>query len=127
MSEEHFSIRKQLEEMQQELSKVSKELNKLTVVNEMLHQDRCNSSTKLDKLESEFTQLKGGLTLLKAVAGVFGASAVSFCTWIVSSNYENTTAIQAVNERYAVLSEKVDNSRTDINQISLALEKLNGK
>lgn len=127
MSEEHFSIRKQLEEMQQELSKVSKELTKLTVVNEMLHQERYNSSTKLDKLESEFTELKGGLTLLKATAGVFGASAVAFCTWIVSNNYGNTTAIQAVNERYAVLSEKVDNSRTDINQNSLALEKLSGK
>lgn len=127
MSEELFSIHKQLEEMQQELSKVSKELTKLTVVNEMLHQERYNSSTKLNKLESEFTELKGGLTLLKATTGVFGASAVAFCTWIVSSNYENATAIQTVNERHAVLSEKVDNSRADIDQNSLILEKLNGK
>ena len=127
MSEETFSIRKQLEEMQQELSKVSKELTKLTVVNEMLHQERYNSSIKLDKLESEFTQLKGGLTILKATAGVFGASAVAFCTWIVSSNYGSTEAIQAVNERYAVLTEKVEQSRIDINQNSLALEKLNDK
>ena len=127
MSEEHFSICKQLEEMQQELSKVSKELTKLTVVNEMLHQERYHNSAKLDKLESEFTQLKGGLTLLKTTAGVFGASAVAFCTWIVSSNYESTKAIQAVNERYAVLAEKVGQVRIEIDQNSLRLEKLNGR
>lgn len=127
MSEEHFSIRKQLEEMQQDILKMSQELTKLTVMNDMMHHERSSNSAKLDKLMNEFTQYKGGLTLLKSVVGLFGVSAVGFCTWIVSSNYEDAKALQEVNQRHAVLSEKVERMHHDIREHDLALEKINGK
>lgn len=127
MSEEHYSIREQLKEMQQDILKMSQELTKLTTVNDLMHQERSSNSAKLDRLENEFTQFKGGLTLLKGVAGLFGASAVAFCTWIVSSNYEDTKALQEVNQRHAVLSEKVDRLYHDVKEHDSALEKINGK
>lgn len=127
MSEEHYSIREQLKEMQQDILKMSQELTKLTTVNDLMHQERSSTSAKLDRLENEFTQFKGGLTLLKGVAGLFGASAVAFCTWIVSSNYEDTKALQEVNQRHAVLSEKVNRLYHDVKEHDLALEKINGK
>lgn len=127
MSEEHFSIRKQLKEMQQDILKISQELTKLTIINDMMHQERSSNSAKLDKLENEFTQYKGGLTLLKGVAGLFGASAVAFCTWIVSSDYEYTKALQEVNQRHAVLSEKVERLHIDSREHDAALEKIYGK
>ena len=127
MSEEHFSIRTQLEEMQQDISKMSKELAKLTIINDMMHQERSNSSAKLDRLEHEFTQYQGGLVLLKGVAGIFGASAVAFCTWIVSSNYEYSKALQDINQRHAVVSEKVDRLHRDVSKYEADLEKINGR
>lgn len=127
MSEAHFSIREQLKEMQQDILKISQELNKLMVINDMMNCERSSNSAKLDKLEHEFTQYKGGLTLLKGVAGLFGASAVAFCTWIVSSNYEGTKALQEVNQRHAVLSEKVERLHNDVREHDLALEKIYGK
>lgn len=127
MSEEHFSIREQLKEMQQDILKISQELAKLTIVNDMMHQERCINSAKLDKFEHEFTQYKGGLMLLKSVVGLFGASAVAFCTWIVSSNYELSRAVQETSQRHAVLSEKVERMRSDIIDHDVALEKGYGK
>lgn len=127
MSEEHFSIREQLKEMQQDILKMSQELNKLTVINDMMHHERSSNSTKLDKLEHEFTQYKGGLMLLKGITGLLGASAVAFCTWIVSSYYEDVKALQEVNQRHAVLSEKVERLRNDVHEHDLALEKIYGK
>lgn len=123
MSDEHFSIRKQLEEMQQDIIKMSQELTKLTIVNDMMHQERASSTLKLSKLESEFTQYKGGLNLLKGITGILGAGAVAFCTWIVSSDYEDTKALQEVNQRHAVLSEKVERLHHDVREHDMALEK----
>ena len=125
MSEEHLSICKQLEEMQQGILKMSQELTKLTVINDMMHQERSSNSAKLDKLTDEFTQVKGGLLILKAITGLFGASVAAFCTWIVSSNYEDTRAIQEITQRHAVLNEKVERLRHDINEYDVALEKSN--
>ena len=127
MSEEYFSVRKQLEEMQKDINKVYQELTKLAVVADISLQERSSNATRLGKLEEGVTSFKGGMALLKGIIGLFGASAVAFCTWIVSSSYETTKAIQETNQRHAVLTEKVAGLHNDTHENNLALEKLNGR
>lgn len=99
-------LKKQLNELQVKIEQVSKDILRLTVINEHQYEERQANSIKLEKLNSDFTQAKGAISTLKWLLGMFGASAIAFCTWIVTSNNEQQKEIYMLNQRVAVLQEK---------------------
>lgn len=101
-------ITKQLEDMRSEIKHISHELVRLTATTEQQLADRRDNSTKLDNLYTEFTHLQGGISFLKAVIGILSASAIAFCTWIVTSNNEQQKEIYSLTQRVIVLEKEVN-------------------
>lgn len=98
-------LKKQLNELQVKIEQVSKDILRLTVINEHQYEERQANSIKLEKLNSDFTQAKGAISTLKWLISVFGASAIAFCTWIVTSNNDHQKEIQQLTQKIA-LAEK---------------------
>lgn len=100
------SIREQLSDVQQEVKLISRQLIELTAVHNMVLDERKSNLIKIERLETDFLSAKGAIALLKMVIGLFGASIIAFCTWIVTSNNEQQKEIYMLNQRVAVLQEK---------------------
>lgn len=105
MDNQHFSLKEQLEEMRREIKKLSSDILELTIINKHTYEERQANSIKLEKLDAEFTQAKGAISTLKWLISVFGASAIAFCTWIVTSNNDHQKEIQQLTQKIA-LAEK---------------------
>lgn len=107
-------IAKQLADMQDEIKHISHELVRLSATAELQLADRRDNSTKLEKLHTEFSHLKGGLSFIKAVVGILGASIIAFCTWIVTSGSEQDQQIIKLYNHVVLLDSKVANLESEI-------------
>lgn len=107
-------ISKQLEDMRDEIKHISHELVRLSATTEQQLADRRDNYTKLEKLHTEFSHLKGGLSFIKAVVGILGASIIAFCTWIVTSGSEQNQQIIKLYSQVALLDSKVTNLESEI-------------
>lgn len=107
-------ISKQLADMRDEIKHISHELVRLSATTEQQLADRRYNSTKLEKLHTEFSHLKGGLSFIKAVVGILGASIITFCTWIVTSGNEQNQQIIELYSHIALLDSKVTNLESEI-------------
>ena len=107
-------IAKQLADMQDEIKHISHELVRLSATTELQLADRRDNSTKLEKLHTEFSHLKGGLSFIKAVVGILGASIIAFCTWIVTSSSEQNQQIIKLYSNVALLDSRVTNLESEI-------------
>lgn len=107
-------IAKQLADMRDEIKHISHELVRLTATTEQQLADRKDNSTKLEKLHTEFSHLKGGLSFIKAVVGILGASIIAFCTWIVTSGSEQNQQIIKLYSHVALLDSRVTNLENEI-------------
>lgn len=115
---EHFSLRDELASMRTKIEKVSEDILKLTIINEHQYNERQANSLKLEKLDDEFTQAKGAITLLKGIIGVFAGSAIAFCTWIVSSYNDVHRDLANTNQHIAVVETIVQKNEHDIVKLS---------
>ena len=107
-------IAKQLADMQDEIKHISHELVRLSATTELQLADRRDNSTKLEKLHTEFSHLKGGLSFIKAVVGILGASIIAFCTWIVTSGSEQNQQIINLHSHVALLDSRVTDLESEI-------------
>lgn len=107
-------ISKQLADMRDEIKHISHELVRLSATTEQQLADRRDNYTKLEKLHTEFSHLKGGLSFIKAVVGILGASIIAFCTWIVTSGSEQNQQIIKLYSQVALLDSKVTNLESEI-------------
>ena len=107
-------IAKQLADMQDEIKHISHELVRLSATTELQLADRRDNSTKIEKLHTEFSHLKGGLSFIKAVVGILGASIIAFCTWIVTSGSEQNQQIIELYSQVALLDSRVTNLESEI-------------
>lgn len=107
-------IAKQLADMRDEIKHISHELVRLSAISEQQLADRRDNSTKLEKLHTEFSHLKGGLSFIKAVVGILSASVIAFCTWIVTSGSEQDQQIMNLNSDVALLDSRVTNLESEI-------------
>ena len=107
-------IAKQLADMQDEIKHISHELVRLSATTELQLADRRDNSTKLEKLHTEFSHLKGGLSFIKAVVGILGASIIAFCTWIVTSGSEQNQQIIELYSHVALLDSRVTDLESEI-------------
>lgn len=107
-------IAKQLEDLRDEIKHISHELVRLSAITEQQLADRRDNSTKLEKLHTEFSHLQGGLSFIKAVVGILGASIIAFCTWIVTSSNEQNQQIIKLYSDVALLDSRVTNLESEI-------------
>lgn len=107
-------ISKQLADMRDEIKHISHELVRLSATTEQQLADRRDNYTKLEKLHTEFSHLKGGLSFIKAVVGILGASIIAFCTWIVTSGSEQNQQIIKLYSQVALLDSRVTNLESEI-------------
>lgn len=114
MTQEHYSLKEQLEEMRTELKKMSNDILELTVMNKHIYEERQNNSIKLERIESEFNNAKGAISLLKGLLSLLGASSIAFCTWIVTSNQGIQNQIHHSTERISLLEERINNLKIEI-------------
>lgn len=108
---------KQLETMQSKIEQLHIDVVRLTVTVEKLHEERKLSNIKLDKIDNEFSNIKGAVGLLKAIATVFSASVIAFCTWVVTSHNEQQKQLFNNTQRLTFLE----------NKIGVAYDKQSGK
>ena len=109
-------ISKQLEDMRDEIKHISHELVRLSAITEQQLADRRDNSIKLEKLTTEFSHLKGGLSFIKAVVGILSASIIAFCTWIVTSGSEQDQQIIKLHSHVALLDSKVTDLESEIDK-----------
>lgn len=107
-------IAKQLADMRDEIKHISHELVRLSAISEQQLADRRDNSTKLEKLHTEFSHLKGGLSFIKAVVGILSASVIAFCTWIVTNGNEQDQQIMNLYNHVALLDSRVTNLESEI-------------
>lgn len=107
-------IAKQLADMRDEIKHISHELVRLSAISEQQLADRRDNSIKLEKLHTEFSHLKGGLSFIKAVVGILSASVIAFCTWIVTSGNEQDQQIIKLYSQVALLDSRVTNLESEI-------------
>ena len=107
-------ITKQLADMQNEIKHISHELVRLSATTEQQLADRRYSFNKLEKLHTEFSHLKGGLSFIKTVVGILSASIIAFCTWIVTSGSEQDQQIIKLYSQVALLDSRVTNLESEI-------------
>lgn len=100
-------LKTQLNELQVKIEQISKDVVKLTVINEHQYTERQSYMVKTEKLETEFTSIKGAMSLLKWLISIFGATAVAFiiafCTWVITTNTEQQEAILRLTHRVSIL------------------------
>lgn len=116
-SNEHFSLREQLTDMQIKIERISEKLIELSVINSQTLDERKSSSIKIEKLENDFLTIRGGVNLLKGLITIFGSGLIAFCTWIVSSNF-NT------NQNLAVYKDKQERLTQDVSKLNDKVEYL---
>lgn len=107
-------ITKQLADMQNEIKHISHELVRLSATTEQQLADRRYNFAKLEKLHTEFSHLKGGLSFIKTVVGILSASIIAFCTWIVTSGSEQDQQIIKLYSQVALLDSRVTNLESEI-------------
>lgn len=113
-NEPHFSIREQLEEMRQELKKVSADILELTIINKHTYEERQANGIKIERIENDFASAKGAITLLKGLVTVIAGSVIAFCTWIVTSNQSIQNQIHNSTERITLVEERINNLKIEI-------------
>lgn len=111
------TIKEQLNDVQQEVKHISKQLIELTMIQNMYLDERKSSSIKIEKLENDFLTIRGGVNLLKGLITIFGSGLIAFCTWIVSSNF-NT------NQNLAVYKDKQERLTQDVSKLNDKVEYL---
>lgn len=106
-------LKKQLDEFSQKLEQVSKDVIKLTVINEHLYEERQNNNLKIETIKAEFSSAKGAISTLKWLIGMLSASAIGFCTWIVTSNLEQSKEITQLNQKVAMIEKELHDLEND--------------
>lgn len=101
-------LKKQLAEVHLKLEQMSKDIVRLTVINEHQYEERQTNSIKIEKMENDFTSAKGAILTLKWLISMIGASVIAFCTWIVTSSNEHQKEIATINQRIAILEKEVN-------------------
>lgn len=112
-----ITIKEQLNEVQQEVKHISRQLIELTTIHNISLDERKSNVIKIEKLENDFLSVRGGVNLLKGLISVFGSALIAFCTWIVSSNFQ-------VNQELAVVKDKSERLIQDVHKLQDKVEKL---
>ena len=101
-------LKKQLTDVHLKLEQLSKDIIRLTVINEHQYEERQANSVKIEKMENDFTSAKGAILTLKWLISMLGAGAIAFCTWIVTSNNEHQKELATLNQKVAILEKEVN-------------------
>lgn len=101
-------LKKQLTDVHLKLEQLSKDIIRLTVINEHQYEERQANSIKIEKMENDFTSARGAILTLKWLISMLGAGAIAFCTWIVTSNNEHQKELAMLNQKVAILEKEVN-------------------
>lgn len=107
-------LKKQLNEMQQDIKTLSKDVLELTLINK--HQSSLGeeNAKEIDLLKADSQTAKGAISLFKIIGAITGGSIIAFFTWIVSSGTDTQQRISDTNQKVAILESKLVRLDTDI-------------
>lgn len=122
----NYNLRIRLDNINEEIKKLSDEILELTVLNKFLHEERISKTAKIDRIDNEITAARGALSFIKWVVSVFGVSVLGLGAYIVSSGLESQQKLVNQAERITVLESRFDRNINDINRINKEIDKLEG-
>lgn len=111
------TIKEQLDDVQQEVKHISKQLIELMTIQNIYLDERKTSIIKIEKLENEFLTMQGGLNFLKGLLAISSSALIAFCTWIVSTNFQS-------NRDIAVYKDKQERLTQDVSRLNDKVEYL---
>lgn len=120
-TEDRFSFKEQLMNVQAELKKLNEAVIELTIINRHLSDERNENSIRIDRIDNEITEARGAISLLKWIATISVAWVIGFCVWIVTNNIEQQSKNANLMEKIVHIEGKLERNKEIIHDLKQQL------